>query len=507
MFEFAWPWVFALAPLPWLLRLVLPAADSGEAALKVSFLDELESLAGRRARARLPAWRQQVRFALLWFLLLLAAARPQWVGDPLPLPASGRDLLLAVDVSGSMDYRDMRWQEDEISRLELIKKLFGDFIEDRRGDRVGLILFGSQAYLQAPLTFDRHTVRVWLDEAQIGIAGKNTAIGDAIGLAVKRLRQRPAESRVLVLITDGANTGGQIAPQIAAQLAAEQQVKIYTIGIGADPQQGGVPGLFGFNPGLDLDEPTLRGIAESTGGEYFRARSSAELESISATLDRLEPVAQQTTRARPALALLAGFFGSQPQTRLQLLFETVSGPLERLLDGEADLILHRVDKSDPRLEWLDLCRVGLVPVIAPGLLGDPPPRPVRPEQLRPFAQCVMRDSARHSPPTDYFMLAGARQCSVPDQRTKKEVILQGLGWGHLPDFLVDEELADGRLLALAGPHLPGRSEEVVAARRRDRAQGPVAERLWAFLRDNATALRESGMDTGGDDSAGARRPR
>ncbi|ALV79456.1 MULTISPECIES: vWA domain-containing protein [Pseudomonas] len=303
MFEFAWPWVFALAPLPWLLRLVLPAADSGEAALKVSFLDELESLAGRRARARLPAWRQQVRFALLWFLLLLAAARPQWVGDPLPLPASGRDLLLAVDVSGSMDYRDMRWQDDEISRLELIKKLFGDFIEDRRGDRVGLILFGSQAYLQAPLTFDRHTVRVWLDEAQIGIAGKNTAIGDAIGLAVKRLRQRPAESRVLVLITDGANTGGQIAPQIAAQLAAEQQVKIYTIGIGADPQQGGVPGLFGFNPGLDLDEPTLRGIAESTGGEYFRARSSAELESISATLDRLEPVAQQTTRARPALAL------------------------------------------------------------------------------------------------------------------------------------------------------------------------------------------------------------
>lgn len=132
---------------------------------------------------------------------------------------------------------------------------------------------------------------------------------------------------------------------------------------------------------------------------------------------------------RPALALLAGFFGSQPQTRLQLLFETVSGPLERLLDGEADLILHRVDKSDPRLEWLDLCRVGLVPVIAPGLLGDPPPRPVRPEQLRPFAQCVMRDSARHSPPTDYFMLAGARQCSVPDQRTKKEVILQASAGG------------------------------------------------------------------------------
>ena len=173
---------------------------------------------------------------------------------------------------------------------------------------------------------------------------------------------------------------------------------------------------------------------------------------------------------RPALALLAGFFGSQPQTRLQLLFETVSGPLERLLDGEADLILHRVDKSDPRLEWLDLCRVGLVPVIAPGLLGDPPPRPVRPEQLRPFAQCVMRDSARHSPPTDYFMLAGARvQRAGPANEERGDP--PGPRLGHLPDFLVDEELADGRLLALAGPHLPGRSEEVVAARRRDRAQG------------------------------------
>ncbi|WP_315291816.1 VWA domain-containing protein [Pseudomonas oleovorans] len=304
MFEFAWPWVFLLAPLPWLLRLLLPPADSGDAALRVSFLDELQALSGRRARAALPSWRQQAPLALLWFLLLCAAARPQWVGEPLPLPASGRDLLLAVDVSGSMDYADMQWDDEPISRLELVKRLLGDFIEGRRGDRVGLILFGSQAYLQAPLTFDRHTVRTWLDEAMIGIAGKNTAIGDAIGLAVKRLRQRPAQSRVLVLITDGANNGGEIDPMVAAQLAADEGVRIYAIGIGADPQQSGTLGNFGFSA-LDLDETSLRAITDATGGEYFRARNQAELEQIELTLDRLEPVAQQPTLARPVLALYA----------------------------------------------------------------------------------------------------------------------------------------------------------------------------------------------------------
>ncbi|MBD9481662.1 VWA domain-containing protein [Pseudomonas sp. PDM14] len=303
MFEFAWPWLLLLAPLPWLLRVLLPPADSGEAALKVSFLSELEGLSGRRARANLPAWRQQAPFVLLWLLLLVAAARPEWVGDPLPLPASGRDLLLAVDVSGSMAYSDMQWQDEEISRLELVKKLFGDFVEDRRGDRIGLILFGSRAYLQSPLTFDRHTVRVWLDEALINIAGPQTAIGDAIGLAVKRLRQRPADARVLVLITDGANNGGQIDPRTAARLAADEKVKIYTIGIGSDPRQSGIMGMLGLNPGVDLDEATLIDIAEQTGGTYFRARNAEELSDIEEALDRLEPAAQLPTRARPALAL------------------------------------------------------------------------------------------------------------------------------------------------------------------------------------------------------------
>ena len=302
MFELAWPWIFLLLPLPWLLRWWLPAADSGDAALKVSFLDDLQTLSGRRASSALPAWRQQLPYALVWLLLLCAAARPQWLGEPLPLPSSGRDLLLAVDVSGSMDFPDMQWQGQEISRLELVKRLFGDFIIERHGDRVGLILFGSKAYLQAPLTFDRQTVRTWLDDASPGIAGSNTAIGDAIGLAVKRLRERPADSRVLVLITDGANNGGEIDPLLAARLAAAQQVKVHTIGIGAVAPAEPALGHFGFSAN-DLDEPTLRAIAEQTGGEYFRARSSEELQAIGAALDQLEPAAQQPTQAHVAQAL------------------------------------------------------------------------------------------------------------------------------------------------------------------------------------------------------------
>ncbi|WP_409312699.1 VWA domain-containing protein, partial [Pseudomonas putida] len=170
---------------------------------------------------------------------------------------------------------------------------------------VGLILFGSQAYLQAPLTFDRRTVRTFLIEAQIGIAGKNTAIGDAIGLAVKRLRERPAQSRVLVLITDGANNGGQIHPLTAARLAAQEGVRIYTIGIGANPEASGTPGLLGLNPSLDLDEAALKEIADITHGAYFRAHDGAELDAIGDTLDQLEPVAQQPTQARTAQALYA----------------------------------------------------------------------------------------------------------------------------------------------------------------------------------------------------------
>lgn len=191
------------------------------------------------------------------------------------------------------------------------------------------------------------------------------------------------------------------------------------------------------------------------------------------------------------LGMLGRFFAQCPGTRLHLHFEAVTGPWERLFDGEADVILHRVDKSDARLEWIDLCKVPFIPVVAPGLLPVQTRRAITPEQMRAFTQCVMRDTARHSPQQDYFMVEGAPQCTVADQSMKKEIILQGLGWGHMPRFLVDEELRDGRLLSIAGRHLPGSIEELVAARRHDRPQGPVAKRLWAHIEQEAPALRRA----------------
>lgn len=189
------------------------------------------------------------------------------------------------------------------------------------------------------------------------------------------------------------------------------------------------------------------------------------------------------------LGLLARFFADCPGTRLHLHFETVGGPLERLLDDDADLVLHRADKADPRLEWIDLCKVQLVPVIAPGLLPSPLPRSVAPEQLREFTQCVMRDSARHTPSGDFLLIEGAHQCTVADQLMKKEIILQGLAWGHLPRFLIEAELEHGSLLAIPGRHFQGINEQVVAVRRQDRPHGPVANRLWDHIREQAPSLR------------------
>lgn len=295
--EFAWPWVFALLPLPWLLRRLLPDAQRDEPALQVSALDELAPPTEPRRTPLLGPPVRQLPYLLIWLLLVIAAARPQWLGESLPVPSSGRDLLLAVDVSGSMEQFDMRHAERSISRLQLVQALFGPFIEQRQGDRIGLILFGSRPYLQAPLTFDRSTVHTWLRQAQVGIAGSQTALGDAIGLAIKRLRQRPANSRVLILVTDGANTAGYLPPLTAARLAAAEGIRLYTIGIGASPDDLEQLGPDQLIQGLDLDEPLLREIADIGRGAYFRARSGQELKAITHTLDQLEPVAQAPRRA------------------------------------------------------------------------------------------------------------------------------------------------------------------------------------------------------------------
>lgn len=308
MLHFDWPWAWVLLPLPWFIYRFWPAAKQEDAALLVPFYHRLpgaEALTGPR---QLTQWLRLLALSLIWLALLTAAARPMWVGDPIAMPATGRDLLLGVDISGSMETRDMHWQGDSYDRLSIVKAVVGDFVERRQSDRLGLVLFGTRAYLQAPLTFDRITVNQLLQEAQLGFAGEKTAIGDAIGLGVKRLRDRPQESRVMILLTDGANTAGEITPLKAAELAAKAKVKIYTIGIGADEMI--TPGLFGssfgarrVNPSADLDEATLKSIAEQTGGQYFRARSPEDLQVIYAQLDKLEPIEQEAEIFRPTQSL------------------------------------------------------------------------------------------------------------------------------------------------------------------------------------------------------------
>jgi len=296
-FALAWPWLLLVAPLPWLIRWLLPEAPArGLQALKVPWYMAVAGSGAAGIRRPVMAWIA----ALVWLLLVLAAARPQWIGEVESLPVTGRDLLLAVDISGSMDTQDMVLEGRTVNRLVVVKKVAGDFIARRRGDRVGLVLFGSRAYLQTPLTFDTETTATLLSESEIGLAGRETAIGDAIGLAVKRLREDAASDRVLVLLTDGANTSGEVQPLQAAEFAAREGLTVYTVGVGADEMM--VQDFFGsrvVNPSADLDEDTLRAIAERTGGRYFRARDAKGLAQIYEILDELEPVESDVEIIRP----------------------------------------------------------------------------------------------------------------------------------------------------------------------------------------------------------------
>lgn len=322
-FTIAWPWLLLLAPVPWLLRLLLPASPSSDMqALRVPWFS---AVAGGKAGWMRRPW-LALAAMLVWLLLVVAAARPQWIGEIESLPVTGRDLLLAVDISGSMDTQDMILNKTAVNRLKVVKKVAGEFIQRRHGDRVGLILFGSRAYLQTPLTFDTQTTATLLDESEIGLAGRETAIGDAIGLAVKRLRDDAASERVLILLTDGANTSGEVQPLQAAEFAARDDLTVYTVGVGADEMM--VQDFFGsrvVNPSADLDEDTLRAIADQTGGRYFRARDAESLEKIYEILDELEPVESDVETIRPVdelfywpmglayvLALLAALFSIRP---------------------------------------------------------------------------------------------------------------------------------------------------------------------------------------------------
>lgn len=300
MISFQWLWAFLLLPLPLLVRWLAPPRHASRAgALKVPFFGEMTAAGLVTRAAKRPPLGRLLMLSLIWLLLVAAAARPAYVGRPVPLPQEGRDLMLAVDLSGSMARKDFTQDGRPTDRLTVVKAVADAFIANRRGDRIGLILFSSRAYVQAPLTFDRTVVRNLLGSSVIGLTGQETAIGDAIGLAVKTLRTRPADQRMLVLLTDGANNSGILEPLSAAEAAKQENVRIYTIGVGADQMAGQRV----VNAAAELDEGTLAQIAEMTGGRYFRARDTAGLARIYADINAMEPSTGEPRYVSPTVTL------------------------------------------------------------------------------------------------------------------------------------------------------------------------------------------------------------
>ena len=304
--ELVWPWLLALWPLPYLVqRTVRPHARQTPAIrARIPTLAQAASEQHDTRQVRHPL--QQLLLWCMWTALLLAAARPEQPGEAVAAPSSGRDLMLVVDISGSMNTEDMVIDGQPVNRLDAVKLVLQKFIAQRAGDRIGLLVFGSAPFLYVPLTYDHSTLMRMLLEMQSGIAGNKTAIGDATALAVKALRDRPANDRVMILLTDGANNAGELRPEVAAGIAAQYKVRIHSVGFGADTLR--LPSGLGFdlqlmNPSAELDEATLQQLATRTGGRYFRARDSAALREVYQIIDRMEPVPQNDQRLRPVTAL------------------------------------------------------------------------------------------------------------------------------------------------------------------------------------------------------------
>jgi Ca-activated chloride channel homolog len=301
MFEFGYPWLAVLTFLPLLLRVRRQAVS--ETALTLPALARLAPVSQQANRSWLSL--RSVLAMLIWLLLVSAATQPRWLGEPITLPQQGRDLMLALDLSGSMEIADMQYQGQSINRLDAVKRVVSDFIKRRQGDRIGLILFADAAYQQTPLTFDLVTVQKMLDDSVLRLVGTRTAIGEAIGLAVKRLNNYESSNKVLILLSDGANTAGNIQPLEALALAKAAGVKIHTIGVGAEQMiQQSVFGQRVVNPSQDLDERLLIQLAADTGGRYFRARDLNELNQIYQLIDQLEPIERDTLTFRPQRSLL-----------------------------------------------------------------------------------------------------------------------------------------------------------------------------------------------------------
>ncbi len=302
MIEFALPWAFVLLPLPLFMPFFLsPAKNKAQDALKVPFFESVAALSNGKTRlSRHAAFWKRISVVFIWFCLTAAAARPQWTGQPVRLPSKGHDIVLALDVSGSMAEKDFIFNQHLISRWDAVKRVAADFIEKRKGDRIGIVLFGTRAYRFFPLTADLKTAAELLREADVGMAGRQTAIGDGLASALKALKDTPEKSRVVILLSDGVANAGVFHPADAARMAKEQGVKVYTVGAGSSRhEQHTLLGQSIVFKTDDIDEKTLAAIAAETGASYFRASDFESLSRVYKIIDALEPVERKETFFRP----------------------------------------------------------------------------------------------------------------------------------------------------------------------------------------------------------------
>jgi Ca-activated chloride channel homolog len=305
MLEFSWPWMFLALPVPVLIYWLVPRAPRQDAALRVPFYRQLVQLHTDASRHYTKNPLILLCCILIWLLVVTASSRPQWVGEPIQIPTTGRDMMLTLDLSGSMEARDMFLNNTQLSRFQVMKAVVSDFVEKRQGDRLGLALFAAHAYIMTPMTHDLSTVRKLVEELEIGVIDESaTAIGDAIGLSVKHLREQPQNERVLILLTDGINNAGELTPIQAAQLARTEGIKMHVVGIASD--QFAQRSLFGNRAGAlrsEIDDETMALIAEMTGGRYFRARTLEDMIQIYDELDQMEPIEQDEQTYRPVTLL------------------------------------------------------------------------------------------------------------------------------------------------------------------------------------------------------------
>lgn len=307
---FASLWVLALLPLPALVWWLVPPHAERTAALRIPFFRQVTEATGARTAAGAQVLTrsslQMIAAVLCWVLLIIGLARPERLGEPITITNAARDLVLAVDISGSMDDRDMEAADGtRVQRLQAVKDVVRDFVAEREGDRIALIVFGASAYVQVPFTEDLDSVAELLEQTQTGMAGPNTAIGDAIGLAIRAFEDSEIEERLLILLSDGADTASAMSPINAAEIAADAEITIYTIGVG-NPDGSGEE---------RLDPATLEDIARRGGGAFYYASDVAGLAEIYAEIDAQNPRVTDSATYQPrepvshipfALALLIG---------------------------------------------------------------------------------------------------------------------------------------------------------------------------------------------------------